>query len=107
MLPLYTEAHVCICVYWRGLFCPSPISSVVFRGSVGNEAMFKHQDLLISELELGSETLLVWDRWWWGVHVYLFPEDSSVIQEFMHTCVWDAASMLEGEVSSHIAIGIT
>lgn len=59
MLPLYAKAHVCICVYWRGLLCPSPISGVVYRGSVGNEAMFEYQDLLVSELEPGSETLLV------------------------------------------------
>lgn len=63
MLLLYAKAHVCICVYWRGLLCPSPISSVVYRGSVGNEAMVERQDLLISELKSGSETLLVWDRW--------------------------------------------
>lgn len=66
MLPLYAKAHVCVCTYWRGLLCPSPISSVVYRGSVGNEAMFEHQDHPVSELEPGSdskeEALLVWDR---------------------------------------------
>lgn len=66
MLPLYGKAHVCICTYWRGLLCPSPISSVVYRGTVGNEAMFERQDHHVSELEPGSdskeEALLVWDR---------------------------------------------
>lgn len=31
MLPLYAEAHVCVCVYRRGLLCSSPISGAVSR----------------------------------------------------------------------------
>lgn len=70
--------------------------------------MFERQDHLISELKPGSETARRRHCCFGigGVHACLFLEDGSVMQESTHTCMWDAASMLE-EVSNHIIMGIT
>lgn len=103
-MPKHMCAYVCI-----GGASSAPLPSLVLSIGTewGNEAMFEHQDHLISELEPSSATARRKHCRFGigGVHDCLFLEDGSMMQESMHTCVWDAASML-GEVSSHLAMGI-